>query len=214
MERTGLKLSSCLLTDSQKVQCSKPSQQDQRENKWGNSWDLQMDHGFTGRMGHTREVSQPLLSIPVYDTQRSRDHSYFTRYYRGKKKKKNQHIHSRNVSWTARLYSMLRKLWNPGLLCDPCPELRVKSLLPSFCCSETYGKLDFFCLPLLTSSLAWKQSFCASPLQGEVCRAGCLESTVVIYVSLSLPQSPHCAFKEDWGGRASRTPAGRSNEFP
>lgn len=38
--------------------------------------------------------------------------------------------------------------------------------------------------------------------EGEVCRAGCLESAVVIYVSLSLPQSPHCAFKEDWGGRA------------
>lgn len=87
-------------------------------------------------------------------------------------------------------------LWHPD------PQLCVTFLLPFYPRNrwETRVLLTYFDL------MEWKGGFCelTDTSLGEEgwCGPDCLESTVVIYVSLSLPQSPCCDFKEGWGGRA------------
>ena len=100
------------------------------------------------------------------------------------------------ILWNSERHLTTVGLWHPD------PQLCVTFLLPFYPRNrwETSSLLTYFDL------MEWKGGFCEliDTSLGEEgwCGPDCLESTVVIYVSLSLPQSPCCAFKEGWGGRA------------
>lgn len=113
----------------------------------------------------------------------------------------------KSVLWTVKLCSKLRDHWVPGAAQWPLSPASGRVPTSLLLLSQNRWKIKspsafFFWHPLWPGKKAYVS------LKGKCAEAGCLESAVVIYVSLSLPQSPHCAFKEDWGGRAEPLPGG------
>lgn len=159
---------------------------------------LESEHGFQSFVGWG--TLEQCLTSPQFGTLWNWEpHTWFTNLQGSKEE--SEHL-LENAFWVVKLYRLVdiydlasvtltHSFMSSSCFASHCPRNRWKSRI-----------LGLLALTVWSGNEPYVCVFSDTSLQEVWRRPGHLESTVVICVSFSLPQSPHCAFKEGWGGRA------------